>query len=195
MFRGIMYDYCCSTAACCNAISERVERYLQARGFYEAKARAGRIVYTSDDHVEVTVEVEEGPRVVIEKISIEGNKDLDEKENNVEKAVAAAFAVDDPFEEEPYKNTEKTIERALTDRGYAWAGSSATPRSTCRNKARLQFVVTPGPKATFGKIKVEGPERRSTHRQTMYIDPGDEYSTAKMDEARDAILGLAPSPP
>jgi outer membrane protein assembly factor BamA len=194
LFRGVMYDYSLFDRSVLQRDLERVERYLQARGFYEAKARAGRIVFTSDDHVEVTVEVEEGPRVVIEKISVEGDDELDAKETKaVEKAVASALSVDDPFEEEPYKHTETSIKRALTDRGYAWAKVERHAEVDLpKHKARLQFVVTPGPKATFGAIDVSGvkelPKRPII--KTMLIDPGDAYSTAKIDEARDAILGL-----
>jgi outer membrane protein assembly factor BamA len=194
MFRGVMYDYSLFDKSVLQRDLDRIERYLQTRGFYESKVRAGRIEYTSDDHVEVTIEVQEGPRVTIEKVTVEGLDELGEKEANAaQKAVDAALDVSDPFEEEPYKNAETAIKRALTDRGHAWAKVERHAEVDLpKHKARLQFVVTPGPKATFGTIAVEGLKElpKKPIIRTMYIDPGDEYSTAKMDEARDAILAL-----
>ena len=46
------------------------ERYYQARGFYEARVRAGRVVYLSPTDVRVTVEVEEGSPAVIGKVVV-----------------------------------------------------------------------------------------------------------------------------
>ena len=54
MFRGVVYDYSLFDKGVLQRDLERVERYYKARGYYEAKARAARVIYTEDDHVEVT---------------------------------------------------------------------------------------------------------------------------------------------
>jgi len=194
LFRGIMYDYQLFDRSVLQRDLERVERYLRARGYYEAKVRAGRIIYTSDDHVEVTVEVEEGPRVDIENIRLDGTENLDAKDKqSLQRALDENLGAEAPFEEEPYKKAESAIKRALTNRGYAWAKVERRAEVDLpKHKARLYFALTPGPKATFGKVTVEGVKELPVGpiKKTVNIDPGDEYSTATIDDARDAVLGL-----
>src|SRR5262249_58234434 len=54
LFRGVLYDYELFDHSVLQRDLDRVERYYRARGYYEAKARAGRVRYKSDKHVEVT---------------------------------------------------------------------------------------------------------------------------------------------
>ncbi len=60
LFRGVVYDYELFDKAVLQRDLERVERLYRARGYYEAKARAGRVRYKSDTHVEVTIETLSG---------------------------------------------------------------------------------------------------------------------------------------
>lgn len=53
MFHGV-YEYRLYDRGVLQRDLERVERYYEARGFYQAKARAGRVVYTDDDTVEIS---------------------------------------------------------------------------------------------------------------------------------------------
>ncbi len=194
MFRGVVYDYSLFDKGVLQRDLERVERYYKARGYYEAKARAARVLYTEDDHVEVTIEVEEGPRTLVGDIAISGMDGLtaDEAEA-VQDALALHLEEGEPFEEEPFEKAEAAIQRALTDRGFAWTKvTRVADVDLYTHRARVSFALRAGPRATFGKVRVKGlkdlPE--DVVRDQINIDPGDEYSTKTIDEARDAVLGL-----
>lgn len=194
LFRGVIYDYQLFDKNVLARDLERVERYYKARGFYEAKARAGRVIQTSDKHVEVTIEVEEGPRVVIGEVRLEGAEALEgEDANRVKVALETSVEVGDPFEEETYDEAEKGMKRALTNRGYAWAKVvRRADVDLLTHKATLVFSATTGPKAKFGTYKVVGLKEleEAPVRKAIDIDPGDRFSTAKLDRAREAVLGL-----
>jgi hypothetical protein len=50
---------------------KRVRRYYQARGFYETRVEAGRVMPTKRGHVRVEIVVEEGPPVLIEDVTFD----------------------------------------------------------------------------------------------------------------------------
>ena len=99
MFRGVVYDYSLFDKGVLQRDLERVERYYKARGYYEAKARAARVIYTEDDHVEVTIEVEEGPVTVVGDIAISGMDGLTPAEAEaVRDAMDLLIEQGEPFE-------------------------------------------------------------------------------------------------
>src|SRR5258708_856761 len=65
LFRGLVYDYEIFDRLRVQHDLARVERYYHARGFYEAHARAGRVIKKSDGHVLIEIVVEEGPPTLI----------------------------------------------------------------------------------------------------------------------------------
>lgn len=194
LFRGLIYDYALYDRNVLQRDLERVERYYRARGYYEAKARAGRVRYKSDNHVEVTVEVDEGPPVLLRGIRMDGLEGLTAKE---EKAVIEAMKVHletgKPFEEEPFRKAESAMVRALTDRGFAWAKvERRADVDLPGHYVNAYFVVKRGPKSKFGPMRIEGlgdlPE--APVRQAIDIDKGDAYSTKDLDDAQQAVLNL-----
>ncbi len=194
MFQGFIYDYTLFDRNVLQRDIERVERYYRARGYYEARARAGRVNYKSDTHVEVTIEVEEGRPVLLHATRVDGLEGLSPKE---QKAVLGPMDEllrrGKPFEEEPFRKAESAMRRALTDRGYAWAKiERRADVDLPRHLATVYFAVRRGPKATFGPIRVEGlgelPE--APVRRAIDISKGDAYSTADLDSAQRAALDL-----
>ncbi len=194
IFRGVIYDYSLFDAGVLQRDLGRVERYYRARGFYEAHARAGRVVYTSDNHVLVTIEVEEGPRVLVAKPLLTGIEKVRPKAREAVRAeLESHLKTGAAFEEEPFDQAEAEMVRALTDRGYAWAKIERHANvDLVAHRAYPSFVVTPGPLAKFGPVKVEGlrelPEKpvlRATD-----IEPGARYSTVTTGRAREAVIGL-----
>lgn len=196
LFQGVVFDYEIFDRGVLQRDLQRVERYYRARGYYEAKARAGRVVYDGDDkdHVSVTIEVEEGVPVRLVETRIQGLEALSEDDAGaVRSALEARLEIDEPFEEEPFHQAVGDMKRALTDRGYAYAKvTEAADVDLPKHTAKATFVVTPGPKATFGVVKVEGLKELPEDGvlQAINIDPGDDYSTETIDEAEDAVVSL-----
>lgn len=83
--------------------------------------------------------------------------------------------------------------RALTDRGFAWTKiTRIADVDLYTHRARLSFTLRAGPRAVFGKIEIKGLKELpgDVILKQINIDPGDEYSTRTIDDARDAVLGL-----
>ncbi len=193
LFRGVVYDYELFDKAVLQRDLERVERLYRARGYYEAKARAGRVRYKSDTHVEVTIEVEEGPVVLVGTVKVEGLEELDPRERKAIESEAGALVKGEPFVEETFDKTREAMVRALTNRGFAFAKVQQKADVDLPNRrAHVTYAVTRGPKAKFGTVKIEGlrelPE--DIVRRTVDIAPGDPYSTDRIDRAREAVLAL-----
>jgi outer membrane protein assembly factor BamA len=194
LFRGVVYDYDLYDRSVLQRDLERVERYYRARGFYEARVRAGRVRYKNDTHVEVTIEVEEGAPVIIREARIDGLDGLSAKDARaVRAAMEHNVKMGARFEEDPFLKAENAMKRALTDRGRAWA--KVTRRADVdlpAHEASLAFDVQPGPRATFGAIRVEGagelPE--APVRRALDISRGELYSTREIDSAQQAVLDL-----
>lgn len=194
LFRGVLYDYELFDRSVLQRDLERVERYYRARGYYEAKVRAGRILYKSERHVEVTVEVEEGAPVLVQDAQIDGISVLSPKEaQEVRTAMADSVKNGKPFEEDPFLKAANSMKRALTDRGYAWAKVERRADVDLPGRyAHLFFTVEAGPKATFGPVRIEGlgelPE--PPVRRALDFSPKDVYSTTSLDNAQQAVLNL-----
>ena len=194
LFRGVIYDYELFDRSMLQRDLERVERYYRARGYYEAQARAGRIRYTGANHVEVTIEVEEGAPVVVREARIDGLEGISAKDAApVQAALLGLVKTGKPFEEEPYVKAEAAMRRALTDRGYAWAAvERRADVDLVGHYARLYFTARVGPKATFGAVAIDGlgelPEPPVA--RALDVEPGTPYSTARIDAAQQAVLDL-----
>lgn len=194
LFRGVIYDHEIFDSSVLQRDLDRVERYYRARGYYEAKARAGRVRYKSDKHVEITIEVDEGKPVLVEGARIDGLAGLAPKDARAVRAAMTRLVKGGvPFEEEPYQRAESAVKRALTDRGYAWAQvERRADVDLPKHLARLYFTARPGPKATFGRTRIEGlgelPE--PPVRRALDIAEGASYSTADLGTAQQAVLDL-----
>lgn len=194
LFRGIIYDYEIFDRSVLQRDLERVERYYRARGYYEAQARAGRVRYKDPKHVEVTIEVDEGKPVLTREARIDGIDGLSRRDaRTVRSALKELVKIGEPFEEGPYAQAEAAMERALTNRGYAWAKvERRADVDLPGHYARLYFTARVGPKATFGPVEIEGlgelPE--PPVQRAIDIMKGEPYSTSDVNAAQQAVLNL-----
>jgi outer membrane protein insertion porin family/translocation and assembly module TamA len=203
VFGGVIYDYEIFNAATLQRDLARVERYYRARGYYSAHARAGRIIPGMDRHVRVEIVVEEGPPTVNGDLVLEGIDHLTPGlQAAIRVAARAAIPRGKPFEEEKGTACESDARKALTTLGYAYA---AVKRDTyvdvVHRVANTTLVITPGDTATFGPIIIQGldpdgagPRPREIPeaplRRAIDIEPGEPFSSARVDAAMTALLDL-----
>ena len=171
----------------------RIERYLRARGFYEAQVRAADVI-PDGDKVHVTIEVATGEPVRVEAVRVEGQGSLapDARAATAE-AAGEALAVGSPFTEEGYEASEKAVLRAMTSRGHARA--KVTKRAEvdlATHRATVVLTATPGPASRLGKITFVGldglPE--DAVRRVFGIQEGEPYSSEEIDTSKNALLDL-----
>ncbi|NUO51924.1 MAG: BamA/TamA family outer membrane protein [Polyangiaceae bacterium] len=186
---------------------QRVARLYRAKGYYKAIVRAGRVRRIDErrsdkpEDVRVLVEivVEEGMPTRVRKVDLTlkdwtpagGDSRAGASMTNAKNGLAPG----DVFTEEAYESTRTKIQRALTDRGYAYARVEASAKidlQSDENKddaADVLYTVEVGPKCTFGEITIEGLESIPEWqiRPSLGFEEGDRYSTRKLEEAEIAL--------
>lgn len=175
---------------------ERVERIYKARGYYEARVIAARVIHTGESTVTVAIEVSVGPPTLVEKVEIalrEAHSPLPADPPDLAQAVNAAkasIAIGKPFDEDTYAAAKQQVVRAMTDRGYAYAEATGkVDIDLARHRAGVVFSVRSGPPCTFGEVSLDGhgdlPE--SKLRAAIGIRPGSRFSTDALDAAQAAL--------
>ena len=194
LWSGVVFDYELFDRFVLERDLERVERFYRARGFYEAHARAGRVVYTSANHVAVTIVVDEGRDVRVGTVVFDGLESLpDRVASAVRAAEGARVAPGERFDEGAFADAGAAMTRALTDRGYAYAVIKRSARvDLVRHKADVSFDVVPNISARLGAITLEGlgslPEEPV--RRALNLSEGEVYSTRSLESAQKALIDL-----
>lgn len=172
----------------------RVERYYRARGFYETRVTAGRVMRRkSDGRVRVEITVREGPPVLVRNVKLEWKDWRLPEAAEVSKPVTEAkndFRTGERIEEEAYENTKKALHLAMTDRGFPYASVVGQVKvDLVAHKADVTYTLELGPRAKFGPIRFVGvgelPE--PLLRKTIDFKEGDMFSTETLVAAERAL--------
>lgn len=169
----------------------RIERYLRARGYYDAKVTAARVVRLGDNRVRVEIRVHEGQPVRVSRL-------LPDVASLPPDAVIPANQArkmrdGDIFDEDRFELDKRNIERTLRDLGYAFATVRATARvDVAQRTAEITYDIEAGPKSRYGPITFVGlreiPE--GPVRDNLQIREGDPYSETELEEARTVLVNL-----
>jgi outer membrane protein assembly factor BamA len=195
LFRGIMYDYEVYDPYVLSEDLERVERYYRAHGYYQARARAARVEYVANDHVRVTIAVDEGPPVLVKEIRVEGVAELPPlAARAVERALlVSGLTVGKRFEEDDFAGGEWHLRHALENHAYAFVKIDRQARVDLPDHAAtIVYSVTPGPAARYGKVTIRGlgPLPEAPVLRALDLEEGKPYSAREIDAAQQAVLDL-----
>ena len=198
LMRGVAYDYEVLDEALLERDLERVERFYRARGRYEAKVTAARVIWTGRDSVRIEIVVSEGLPVRVGApagalaVQLAGLETVDDT------ATVAAIISASPkpgviLDEDDYERAKRQMSRLLVDSGYAYARvSGQSDIDLARHEARLRFEIDAGPRAVFGPVRITGlraiPEDKV--RASLLIAPGAPYSAEAIEDARRALVNL-----
>ncbi len=192
LWEGIVYDYEVFDDNVLARDLERVERYYRARGYYEAKVTAGRIIREDEHHVRVEIRVHEGELVRVRSANPQGIATLP---HEVATAATKAITLDpeDPFDEAEFERSKRRILEVLGDAGYAFAKVEHEAKvDLVTHSADIVFRVTPGPIAEYGDVRFAGlvqlPENQL--RAVLGIREGDRYSRKDLVDGQDALQNL-----
>jgi outer membrane protein insertion porin family/translocation and assembly module TamA len=194
LFRGLIYDYTVFNQRTLDLDLERVERYCRARGYYDARARSGLVTSTSQGHVAVSIELEEGAPMLVGRVTVQGVSQLPaELQTAINKRIARSLAVGGLFDEDNYLQGEQRATRVLTNAAYAFAKVTRRAQvDLATHTADVVYVVVAGPTAVLGEITFEGlgglPELPV--RRAFDLRPGLPYSTNELESARVSVLDL-----
>lgn len=170
---------------------ERIERYLRARGYYEGKVIAARVLRTGAHSVRVEIEVHEGQPVRVARI----DPGLSSLPSDVmfEANRARRMADGDVFDEARFEDDRQRIERVLLDAGYAFAKVEVQAVvDIAAHAAHLVYHIEAGQKARYGRISIAGldeiPEKPV--RENLNLREGDTYNESELEDAERALVNL-----
>jgi outer membrane translocation and assembly module TamA len=193
LFPGVFYEYETLDRFALRRDLGRIERYLRARGFYDAQVRAARVV-PDEEKVRVTIEVDVGAVTSVGSVRVEGAEGLEPATRDAVLAAArGALPLEAPFTEESYEAAETAVLRAMTVRGHA--RGSVTKRAevdVATHTASVVLAVVPGDAVRLGPITFVGlgdlPE--DAVRRVFGAREGEPYSSEELDRSRAALLDL-----
>ncbi|MBX3215974.1 MAG: BamA/TamA family outer membrane protein [Labilithrix sp.] len=192
LFPGVIYEYSVFDRNVLQRDLARAEAFYRSKGYYNARARAGRVHVVDDKHVRVEIVVEEGDPVQIRSLRVDGLDGLPKDIAEIaRRAAKEALREGTAFEEESFDKAVGAVRRSLTDRGYAYAKvKNDAAVDLVQRKADVVLTVTPGEACVFGPVTIEGlgdlPEKPV--RRALDIAPGTPYSEAALDSAQQAVL-------
>jgi outer membrane protein insertion porin family/translocation and assembly module TamA len=193
MFEGVVYDYELFDQYALRKDLQRIERYLRARGFYDARVYAAR-VQEKGNKVYVSIGVDQGEPVLVDSITIAEKTPVDEKTRTaLRKAVNSLLPIGHRLEEEKFAESESAALKGLTSTGHAAAKVTRQAEvDLATHRARLVYTIDPGPLGKFGPVKFEGlgdlpPDNV---RRIFGIEEGRRYSSQELAEGRQALLDL-----
>jgi outer membrane protein assembly factor BamA len=194
---GVLVDYEVFDETVLARDLERIERFYRARGYYEAKVTAARVIPTEldpeqsqDPRVRILVRVHEGDPVLTEGVTVTGIERLPLDPVGTAVFRGITLRENEPFDERDFEDTKEAIVEALADNGYAFVQvHSQAQVDLARHRARIRYEVKPGPRAVYGRVTIVGlneiPERPV--RAALLIEEGRLYSRADLKEAEQAL--------
>ncbi|MDQ3037007.1 MAG: BamA/TamA family outer membrane protein [Myxococcota bacterium] len=192
----------------------RVERWLRARGYYEGHVVESRVMPTEalgeavaeEDasqaacladptrgcEVRVSFTVEEGEPVLVERISIRGEQEIDPG-LRARLREALLLRHGNRFDEALFEETKRSMVRTLAENAYPDARVDGEVKiNTERHEAFLLFQIETGPRAVLGRICVTGYGELppATIMNATFLSPGTPFSISAIEEAQRAIFAL-----
>jgi len=192
IWEGVTFDYEVYDKDVLARDLKRIERYYRARGFYEAKVSAARVIHLDEHHVRIEIRVEEGDPVILTDLRIDGLERVPIKVG-VNALKAVTLKRNQRFDEAEFEQAKQSLGKAMADQGYAFVGVEGKAQvDIAKHEARASFKVTPGPVARYGKISIQGnadlPE--DVMRDTIFLKEGQRYSHADLEAAQSALIDL-----
>jgi len=194
IFAGIVYDYTVFDRFVLDRDLQRIERYYRARGYYQARARAGRVFFISPRKVKVEIVIDEGHPTLVDRIDFHGLEGLPKAAaDEAKRSTQAVLSRKQVFEEQKFSEAEEALRNALANHGYAYVKvQRAADVDLPKNLVAVGYFVTLGPRARFGEVRISGlgeiPE--APVRRALAIVPGTPYSRRELDSAQRALLDL-----
>lgn len=169
---------------------ERVKRYYEAQGYYEAGLTHDLVIDRSSGLVAIHIALAEGRPTTTDEIAIETPGGPSE-EHTLRRLLP--LEVGQIFEEVKYQNGEQTLRDYFLARGHAHVETerhAKVDRET--DKVVVRYTVRPGPETRFGPTHIEGAKKVAADlvRRELTYKPGDQFSLEAIDDTRKAIVDL-----
>lgn len=175
---------------------DRVERYYRARGYYEAKVTASRVLEPDAKHVRIELRVAPGKPVTVRTVTRqEGPATLPIAVHT--ELIKAGHLLESGalFDEAHFDEMKGATLDALRDHGFPFATVDAKAHvDLVSHTADVDVSITPGLRATYGDVRIVGlrsiPEAPVRDNVEVAIRKGKHYSRSDLADARRSLLSL-----
>jgi len=192
---GVVFDYQYYDKFVLARDLARIERLYHARGYYDARVTAARVIPKSDGHVRVEIAVDEGQAYNVTERRHTGLEKVPfELQGAVLDAMDRGLRVGDRFDEDRYEATKSAIQNVLMNGGFAWARvSGKVTVDVVSRRVMVAYDFDPGERFKIRSVRVEGlasevPEARV--RRALGFREGDTFSAEKLAAGQEALLEL-----
>lgn len=189
---GVLFEYEVFDEALLARDLERIERFYRARGYYEAKVTAARILRVDEHRVRVQLHIYEGVPVIIKQVTPVGLERIP-IDDATDAILAITLKPGQPFDEAVFEESKRAIVNSLGDHGFAFAKLKAKATvDIARHEASVRYEIDPGAKAVYGPVRIAGLDQvpEGPVRANLEIKEGEPYSRADLEDARAALINL-----
>jgi outer membrane protein assembly complex protein YaeT len=172
---------------------ERLVRFYQSKGYYEAEVSGDLEVNESENRLSARITITEGRPVVVEEIRFEVS-DAPELRPELESLRSdLPLAEGKVLTEESYQQTEAKIKEFFLDKGRARVEVERSAEVILdEHEAQVFYEVEVGPPSFFGETRIQGlkdVEPEIVSRELTY-EPGQSFSNKAIQDSRTNLLNL-----
>jgi translocation and assembly module TamA len=165
----------------------RIEAYYHAHGFFGARVTDAEVKPRDRDSVDVRFQIDEGAPTLIRSVELAGVEQLPSAHKTLRLRPGQVFNHD------RYLEQKDLVLGRLKALGHAWAdvdGRVEVDRDA--HTAAVHLLVTPGPRARFGRVEVRGTRAVDGRRVAARagIDRGQPFSLEAIEAARGRVYNL-----
>ncbi|HEV8341542.1 MAG TPA: outer membrane protein assembly factor BamA [Candidatus Binatia bacterium] len=172
---------------------QRLRRFYQAQGHYEAEISADLETNESENTVTAHIKISEGKPVIVAEMQLEVT-DYPELQPVLEShRPDLPLAVGKVMTEQAYQQTGAKIKEILLDEGRARAEVERKAQVIVdEHSADVFYRAEAGPASVFGEARVEGLKDVAPEIVTRELDyqPGERFSNKAIQTSRRNLLGL-----
>ncbi len=174
---------------------EALKSHYEEEGYFEVQITP-ETEKLPDGDVKVVFQVNEGRRITIDKIVIEGTKGLSASEikGAMQTQERQYFILRGVVHRQRLEQDADLITQLYNDHGYIQARVESTDLQVDRARARvtIKIVIVEGPQFHVGSVDVTGTNVLPVEeiRRQIRLKPGDEFSRAKLRDTLNGIRAL-----
>ena len=174
----------------------RIERYYQARGYYQAEVEEDQVIPKGSDQVVLRVKVREGGPTRISKLTVRGMEGLPEK---VQGSLKKAIELEEGkvFQEDDWTGQKAALQAVLKEASYADAAVEGEVNvDVATRQAEVILELKPGQPYIFDKIFISQdpnpviPPRRIIDQVRGAIKEDAPYSESALAEAQARVFKM-----
>jgi outer membrane protein assembly complex protein YaeT len=172
---------------------KRIEAFYADRGYPDARVQSFDVKLSDDQmSVKLTVVVDEGPPLIVERIVLEGFEPLPD---NHERAIPGELALKagQPLDRALLQASRETCLDELRDHGYPYSSVRVAEEAGSNDHGRvISFKAEPGPVAVFGPIEIAGNTSVDDYiiRRQLWFRPGQVFQQSRLRDSQRRLYAL-----